>query len=180
MWDCGVKALIPWGVMGCPNSHKRGQDYPTFPTTVVPTCCMHLRARTKDVAVLDMSLLVGICSKVGMCGSVGIQPIPHGGETGTPHSHAEGLGHPTFPTTMVPTCCMHLRARTKDVAVLDMSLLVGICSKVGMCGSVGIQPIPHGGETGTPHSHAEGLGHPTFPMTVVPTCCMHWRASQRM
>ena len=73
-----------------------------------------------------------------------------------------------------------LESINKDVAMLDMSLFVGFSSKVGMCGSVGINPIPHGGEMGTPHSHTEGVEHPTFPTTVVPACLMHWRASIRM
>ena len=62
-----------------------------------------LESNTKDVAVLDMSLLAGFTSKTVMCGSVGIQPISQGGEIGTPHSHTQGLGHPTRPTNLIPS-----------------------------------------------------------------------------
>ena len=69
---------------------------------------------------------------------------------------------------------------TKNVAVLDMNLLVGFSTIVGVYGKVGIKLIPHGREICTPHYHAEGVRHPIFPMTVVPVCLIHWRASQRM
>ena len=103
MWECGDLNYPPRG----------GNKYPRLPyirtgASHIPHDCgahvLHTLERiTKDVAVLDMSLLAGFTSKVVMCGSVGIQPIPQGGEIDTPHSHAEGLQHPTRPTNLIPS-----------------------------------------------------------------------------